>query len=62
MFAAMLTSEVEEVGVLAKYVEDSRSSIGHLRGRQDSDGMFREFICESRTAMGILERGDSRRY
>lgn len=53
------TSQIEEVGLLTVFVKDTRRTILHFGGRENSDCSLGELVGEPRSAQGIFKGRDS---
>jgi hypothetical protein len=53
------TCQIEEIGLLAIFMEDTRRAVLHFRGREYSNCSLGELVGESRSAQGIFKGRDS---
>lgn len=54
-------SQVEEVGLLAVFVEDGAPPVLEFRGSEDGNAVWGQGLSQSQPSVGILLRGDARR-
>lgn len=55
------TRQIEEIGILAVFIENSLGTVFDLRGGQDCNCTLGELVGEFRSTLRIFEGGDSGR-